>query len=389
MLLTVFSRSYFCGKQVCLAILVCCIFCSLYVWKVKLSQVTQKLRGKQGTLYNNIYIRLHCIFTVIPQISFLEEQYKVIKCSPTERARFLWNKCKAHRDTIEDVKNITFFPKQILVSDEHKLLVCLPAKTGSSNFKNVLIKASSTYKRGKYTAEIGQDQLHWTDVLRHFGVRNLNDYSRKDIENILQTYTKVIVVRNPMVRVYSAYREKLVRRHANETCARHRKHMAPWIARIARPKSLDTKPETCPKPDITFEEFLTTFAKYPDLIKTDVHWSSVEDDCLPCTIKFDHVLRLETGHTDLRFFVSDILNQSDWSGTERIRNRMGSFDERQVAANSFRETFEQFQNISSRTFERVKLAYSKYMQLFGYQATKTKRGMTATCAYISNSNICC
>ena len=192
-----------------------------------------------------------------------EDVAKIRRCQPSERAQLLQETCQTMG--IATNTNVKFYPKQILVVDEHKLVVCLPAKAGSSNFKDVLIKNSKRYKQMRKHITITQEELHTTETLRYFGIKSLNDYKRDDRVNILNQYSKVLVVRNPMVRVYSSYREKLVRRFENETCERHRKHMAPWIAHIVRPNSTDAQPGTCPRNDITFEEFMVTFEKYPTL----------------------------------------------------------------------------------------------------------------------------
>ena len=233
----------------------------------------------------------------------------ILKCHPTERAQLLHNKC--NKMGLTKNTDVTFFPKQLFVVEEHRLVVCLPAKTGSSNFKDILIRSSQRYRHASQQSDIEQEALHSTDTLRYFGINSLNDYKRDVAWEMLHDYTKVVVVRNPMARVYSAYREKLVRRFANETCARHRKHMAPWIAHVTRPNTSDARPGHCPRTDITFTEFMEAFTKYPHLIKTDVHWSSVEEDCLLCILHYDQVLRLETGASDLRHFVRNIVNQSE------------------------------------------------------------------------------
>ena len=195
----------------------------------------------------------------------------------------------------------------------------------------------------------------------------------------MDTFTKVMVVRNPLVRAFSSYREKLT--SVKGKCKPHMRSMGLKIIKHVRGQDMQ-----CAK-NVTFSEFMEYFAKNRI---GDRHWQHLDRICQPCRIKYDHVLRLDTGHSDVKFFVEEILGENLPKTEESVRkNSRGSFSEQKMMDNNFERLFKDFENVSQSDFEDVAKYYERSSRLFGYGSVLTGSGMLSSCRYDTDANIDC
>uniref|UniRef100_A0A3Q3F570 Carbohydrate sulfotransferase n=1 Tax=Kryptolebias marmoratus TaxID=37003 RepID=A0A3Q3F570_KRYMA len=123
------------------------------------------------------------------------------------RKQLVQEQCREHKkanlkgNTLEDLSQSKL--KNFIVDDKHGIIYCYIPKVACTNWKRVLyalnqgepypdlvsIKSSTVHKQFKFTL--------------------LNDYSRTEIKAKLRHYTKFLFVRDPFVRLVSAYRDKL------------------------------------------------------------------------------------------------------------------------------------------------------------------------------------
>uniref|UniRef100_A0A3Q3F4Z4 Carbohydrate sulfotransferase n=1 Tax=Kryptolebias marmoratus TaxID=37003 RepID=A0A3Q3F4Z4_KRYMA len=126
------------------------------------------------------------------------------------RKQLVQEQCREHKkanlkgNTLEDLSQSKL--KNFIVDDKHGIIYCYIPKVACTNWKRVLyalnqgepypdlvsIKSSTVHKQFKFTL--------------------LNDYSRTEIKVSsakLRHYTKFLFVRDPFVRLVSAYRDKL------------------------------------------------------------------------------------------------------------------------------------------------------------------------------------
>ncbi|KAJ7363292.1 Carbohydrate sulfotransferase 11 [Desmophyllum pertusum] len=90
----------------------------------------------------------------------------------------------------------------VLVSNRYKTLFCYVPKVACTNWKRVFHVLEGHFNT---TAEI-----NGTLAQAHKSLDTLEEYSDDEINHMLQTYKKIVFIREPMMRVLSAYRDKFV-----------------------------------------------------------------------------------------------------------------------------------------------------------------------------------
>lgn len=165
--------------------------------------------------------------------------------------------------------------QNILVDDKFKIMYCAIAKVGSSAFKTVLAELHNK------TFPPGSPHVHsWNKW------RRLNSYSEKEREIRLQTYFKLIFVREPLRRLLSAFKDKFLKGDP-QYGRRYRSE----IIKLYRPNDFQPGGENW----ITFAEFIKFYSseRY-----RDPHWLQYEQICHPCLVNYDFIGRLETLEED-------------------------------------------------------------------------------------------
>lgn len=266
------------------------------------------------------------------------------------------------------------------MDEAHKLVVCVPAKVASTTFKSLLIKNSHQYKHE--TSRRNISSVHNSDVLLQFGIKQLNMFNESQIDEILRSFTKVVVVRHPLERVFSSFREKLTPYRPNKECSSYMQRLGSKIVKKMRGKQVKCGD------DVTFEEFMSYLATEA-YVRKDSHWRPIDVVCRPCHIEYDHVLRLETGHSDVRFFVEEILKEKSVASTDEHQNQREVLSEEELEKNDFKKRRVEFANVSASSFATVRKHYENSMRLFGYSSVLTREGMMTSCMYNSTGNTCC
>ena len=224
-------------------------------------------------------------------------------------------------------------------------------------------------------------------LFRYGGIKPLKSYTDGDINKRLQTYTKIIAVRNPIARVFSAYREKLANIKP-PNCQPYQKSLGGKILTQYR-QHLTPEEEKCGY-DATFKEFMMYFANNTKHLLRDQHWSAFSKKCHPCYIKYDKVIKLETGHSDELQFINEDLKPLNKTKGVYIRNNMSSLNEDDLAKNNFKQVYEAFENIREEDYEIITNLYNKELDLFGYTNTLERDGMHASClTKTENGDLCC
>ena len=139
---------------------------------------------------------------------------------------------------------------------------------------------------------------------------------------------------------------------------------------LYRPSSNDTqfgdKSTNINLPDqiISFEEFSKIVRKKYKNGLRDHHWRSIFEDCDPCTMKYDFVLRLETLKKDYRILASYILRprwlRESVPHLSQMKSGLSDPD-----ANTL-DGLWRFQEVDIKVLETLKVLYDNDLQLFGY-----------------------
>lgn len=180
----------------------------------------------------------------------------------------------------------------IIVLDKYKTLFCFVPKVACSQWKRVFLMMTGNFSD---PSVLDLYSVHFT-YRKH--LKYLHEYSSQQITDRVNRYKKFVVVRNPMDRLLSAFRNKF---HGTGFKDQTYRDIAVDIIRGYRPKY--TKPIA--GDDVTFLEFL----KYvtDDVIpRRDEHWRPSVDLCSPCQINYDFIGTYETLNEDAPFILKQM-----------------------------------------------------------------------------------
>ncbi|XP_056227761.1 carbohydrate sulfotransferase 12-like [Seriola aureovittata] len=195
----------------------------------------------------------------------------------------------------------------LIVDDTHQIIYCYVPKVACTNWKRVMVVLSQSLispSSGKpYTdpEAVPPDLVHNSTLHLTFAKfwRHYGSLSRHLMALKLQHYTKFLFVRDPFVRLISAFRNKFGR--PNEDF--YRQFGSVMLRRYGNVSG--SLPETAAeafaagiKP--TFQQFIT-YLLDPETEKESMfneHWRQVYRLCHPCQIKYDFIGRLETLEPD-------------------------------------------------------------------------------------------
>ncbi|KAG7486969.1 carbohydrate sulfotransferase 12 [Solea senegalensis] len=195
----------------------------------------------------------------------------------------------------------------LIVDDTHQIIYCYVPKVACTNWKRVMVVLSQSLispDSGKpYTdpEALPPDIVHNSSLYLTFAKfwRRYGSLSRHLMALKLQHYTKFLFVRDPFVRLISAFRNKfgrpnkdfytyfgsvILRRYGNVSGSLPEKAAEAFAAGI--------------KP--TFEQFIR-YLLDPETEKENIfneHWRQVYRLCHPCQIKYDFIGQLETLEND-------------------------------------------------------------------------------------------
>ncbi|KAM4662506.1 carbohydrate sulfotransferase 9-like [Discoglossus pictus] len=167
---------------------------------------------------------------------------------------------------------------QLFVEHTHKFIYCEVPKAGCSNWKRVILLLNKTI--GGRADDLKHKYVHTTSLLRR-----LSDYSPEEQIQLLNNYTKVMVTRDPLMRLVSAYRDKFFH---NESY--YRETIEGAIKALTRKNRNSTE-------KVTFEEFARYIIKENPKYR-DTHWRPMFQLCDPCNIQYDIVGKFETMNQD-------------------------------------------------------------------------------------------
>ncbi|XP_035492107.1 carbohydrate sulfotransferase 12-like isoform X1 [Scophthalmus maximus] len=195
----------------------------------------------------------------------------------------------------------------LIVDDANQIIYCYVPKVACTNWKRVMVVLSRSLispSSGKPYSdpEAVPPRLVHNSTLYHnlTSLMRPNDsQSLHQMAHRLQTYTKFLFVRDPFVRLISAFRNKLdganeqFYRDFGRGIVRRYGHVSGSL-----PESVSEAIAAGLKP--TFQQFVT-YLLDPDTEKKRVfneHWRQVYRLCHPCQVKYDFIGRLETLEPD-------------------------------------------------------------------------------------------
>lgn len=252
----------------------------------------------------------------------------------------------------------------LIVDDTHQIIYCYVPKVACTNWKRVMVVLSQSLispSSGKpYTnpEAVPPDLVHNSSLHLTFAKfwRHYGSLSRHLMALKLQHYTKFLFVRDPFVRLISAFRNKFGR--PNEDF--YRQFGSVMLHRYGNTSG--SLPETAAeafaagiKP--TFQQFIT-YLLDPETEKESIfneHWRQVYRLCHPCQVKYDFIGRLETLETDAEHLLKLLEVDHLLHFPSGARNR--------TAASWERDWFKQIPLSMRRELYKL---YEPDFELFGY-----------------------
>ncbi|XP_068164939.1 carbohydrate sulfotransferase 12-like [Antennarius striatus] len=246
--------------------------------------------------------------------------------------------------TIDDLSDKDL--QNFLVDDEHQVIYCFIPKVACTNWKRFMI----VLKHGKPY----QDLMSYDFDMVHFGslLTHLKTFPRTEVKKKLKEYRKFLFVRDPFVRLISAYRDKL---------QRYQK----WYYETYG-KLILRKYGNMPNPPRTKEEMIASgvhpsfhsFIKYvidPGTKSLDYHWRQMHRICHPCTIQYDFTGHQETLHEDSEQLLKMLNLENDIKFPSAYPN---------VTTSNFVPDW--FKTVSLKERRKLYEIYKMDFKLFGY-----------------------
>ncbi|XP_060568197.1 carbohydrate sulfotransferase 11-like [Ruditapes philippinarum] len=220
---------------------------------------------------------------------------RVEKANISSRARIVRQVCnKFNYGKQYDVD--TF--KNIIVNDKYRIMFCYVPKVACTNFLRLFLWLNESNENDmSFFLQLNPASVH---VLKK-NISSLRAYSSSEIRYRLKYYTKALFVRNPLVRLISAFRNKFVTTTNPYFVSRYGKKI------VQRSKSNKTPAIG----SITFLEFLRYLTDERTIKEGyQEHWMLFNDLCHPCFIDYNFIGTYETFDQDVNTLL-ELLNIQD------------------------------------------------------------------------------
>ncbi|KAK3589486.1 hypothetical protein CHS0354_030609 [Potamilus streckersoni] len=177
----------------------------------------------------------------------------------------------------------------IIVNDQYKVLYCYIPKVACTNLKRMFLILTGKMNTSNLLS-IKSGDVHFT-FDKYFTY--LDNYSQQEADRRIQSYRKVIFVREPLERLLSAYRNKFLQ---NSTYFHQRfgKKIVRQFRILPSKQSIETGS------DVKFDEFIKYIMDPETRNQYNEHWDKFTSLCDPCTIPYDFIGKYETFNNDIQ-----------------------------------------------------------------------------------------
>ena len=185
----------------------------------------------------------------------------------------------------------------------------------------------------------------------------------------MKSYYKFLVVRHPLDRLASAYKDKLAGRN------RMFERLVGSI--ILRQMRQNASEETIQLgKGVTFKEYVNYLSQFP---MKNVHFKSFHRICLPCAIKYDYIAKLETHNSD-----SDFIIRNHLSG--KLSDKTKHVHAMRDGAKLIKHLHE-YDHVTSKEVFALQHFFHDDMFSFGYTVEKREKRIYGACRRVKNG--CC
>ncbi|XP_072514964.1 carbohydrate sulfotransferase 12-like [Salminus brasiliensis] len=196
--------------------------------------------------------------------------------------------------SVDEIPNLEL--SNLLVDDRHGIIYCYVPKVACTEWKRIMIVLSESLKVDgvpyKDPSDIPETLIHGNTT------QYLNQYPRKVMKHKLQRYKKFMFVREPFVRLISAFRDKFQKEN-QQFYMYHAVKMLKKFAKVPKPPASAKEAFTAGIAP-SFSNFIQYILSLPAKNYTvlDEHWRQVTHLCHPCLIDYDFIGKMETIEDD-------------------------------------------------------------------------------------------
>ncbi|XP_020789401.1 carbohydrate sulfotransferase 8-like [Boleophthalmus pectinirostris] len=217
--------------------------------------------------------------------------YYALAAVQESRRNSLFDVCSRYQPDVSVRKMSQRQISRIYVEDRHQLLYCEVPKSGCSNWKRVLMVLNG---QARTALDIPHDKVHYSNKLR-----KLETYDRAGIEKRLETYTKILFVREPFERLVSAFRDKFENPNSYYHPVFGRAIISKYRVNASR-AALKTGA------GVTFQEFVQYLLDIKRPVGMDIHWEPVSQLCSPCLMRYNFIGKFENLQKEANFLLRNI-----------------------------------------------------------------------------------
>uniref|UniRef100_A0A8C8S1N8 Carbohydrate sulfotransferase n=1 Tax=Pelusios castaneus TaxID=367368 RepID=A0A8C8S1N8_9SAUR len=253
-----------------------------------LSQLYEQQKMTKSLLKHLKQLNLPPVMRPLNKSLIKDDRWKNADEAQEKRRSFLYDFCKKYSSKNQLRTHLVRMVSRIYVEDRHRILYCEVPKAGCSNWKRILMVlnglASSAYSISHNTVHYGKH------------LKKLDSYDLKGIQRRLNTYTKILFVRDPMERLVSAFRDKF--EHPNS-------YYHPVFGKAIIKKYRLNAHEMALKTGsgVKFKEFIQYLLDSQRPVGMDIHWEQISKLCYPCLINYDFIGKFETLEEDANYFL--------------------------------------------------------------------------------------
>ncbi|XP_071822772.1 carbohydrate sulfotransferase 11-like isoform X3 [Apostichopus japonicus] len=181
----------------------------------------------------------------------------------------------------------------VVVLDRYKLLFCYVPKVACTNWKRTLLILLGLLG---HDDEVSHLMIHSLAMAKLPTLKNLNT---EEAVRRLNSYKKVMFVREPISRFLSAYRDKLEKPLNADSRAFRRG----FSSRIKGINAAELGVQNAVEFNVTFYDFISYLGNPRNKLASppEEHWRSVNELCSPCTLQYDFIGRMETLERDRNY----------------------------------------------------------------------------------------